>query len=228
MENDLFKNRNSNINIIRNRTNAFFQRYMEKTWETLSPENRTAYFIQNIKDNILALVPEATEISQEVDTALDLSQNKDILIKKAIEVTIKIVAKYLSTEEIEDRLREKHVTHPGTRELSRALTFKINNEAQRVELHVPVTFFQNLHEPLQSFKEGLETLAKRMITDEELKNINEVRGFSILIKDNPRVLTSLGFKITLDENGKPTKEARISKEKLLELYGKNIDLEHQR
>ncbi len=84
---------------------------------------------------------------------------------------------------------------------------------------MPITFFESSREVIESFKEGLMVLAQKLVNDPELGDLTEIRGRSVLIKDNYRLLKSLGFTVVLDEKGKPTEEAVISKEKLLELYG---------
>ena len=210
---------------IRKKAGASFRRYMENTWKNLEKNHRTLnslipLFIKNIKENIALLVPEATNVSSEVDNVLNSLTTKKSLIDGALELTIQTTAIHLSLKELEGRLREKHLSIPGIHALSRVLSCIIDSARNRANLHIPVTFLEDQKSVVQLFKKGLETLAQKVKTEEEFKKIIEVRGYSSLIKDNFRLLKSLGFSITLDKNGKPTEEAIMSKGKLLELYGK--------
>lgn len=206
---------------IRRRAHSVFRRYVEKIWENSPKDNLIPTFIRMIKRNISNIVPEAKEGSQEIDKAIKSLQEKDKedLIDRAVEITIQIVAKHLSLEELERRLREKILTQPEIYELSKVLLFKIDKKNEKITIHVPTTFLKDSKSVLESFKEGLKALADKIATNTELKDIKEIRGFSSLIKDHHRLLTSLGFSVTFDKTDKPTEEAKMSKEKLLELYG---------
>lgn len=202
------------------KANSVFRRYMEKTWENIKEENKIPIFIEKVKDNIAKFVPEATEAPEKIDLALNFLQKKEDLIDKATEITIRIFAQHLSLEEIESRFRENYMQLPGIQPLSRILTFIIRKESKTVSLHIPITFFENTEFAIESFKEGLQTLAKKLTNDPELKNIIEITGDSPLVKEKSRLLTSLGFTVAVDKDGKATEKAKISREKLLEIYGK--------
>ena len=201
-------------------------RHMERMWDDLiinaKANNLTkTLFIKKMKDNLTKLVPEATgkEVFLDVDQVVNSSKNKELLMEKATEITMKILSKYLSLEELERRLREKHLAVPGIKELSRALSCSISEDSNMAELHVPVTFFEDSKSVIDSFKEGLAVLATKIKQEEEFKSIRVIRGYSSLVKDNFRLMGELGFKVTYNEMGRPTEEALMSREKLLEIYG---------
>ena len=215
----LDNNLDNKIDLIRRKTYPFIYIYMEKTWDNLATNaNVINVFIKNVKDNIRKIVPEAVGVDAEVDKVLNFLGEKDTnslretFLDKATEITIKILAKHLSLQELEHRFNKNP--------LSRGLSFKIDKNNKKVNLYIPPTFFENLHQATQSYIDGLRLLAHKMLIDKEFKDIQEVVGFSPFVKEHYKVLEKYGFEITLDKDGQPTEEAKMSKEKLLEIYGK--------
>ena len=130
------------------------------------------------------------------------------------------MAKYLTLEELEKRFQVRSIKEKGYQALSRGLNFEICKEQNQISLHIPITFFENAKSALELFTEGLRILAHKMMTEQELRNIKEITGHSLLVKEKHLLLTSLGFSVILDKDGKPTEDTKISREKFLEIYGK--------
>ena len=192
----------------------------EWQWPKSVKGDKKRNFIDKLVEGTTKIVPEATdEIKTRFETLNAIDEIKDLesLLKKATEIHIELLTKYLSLEELEKRLRDRAIQGKGYQELSRGLCFEII-ENQAV-LHIPITFFENAKSFLESFKEGLRVLANKMITEKELADIREVIGYSSLVQEKHRILATLGFEVILDVNGKLTEKTKISREKLLELYG---------
>lgn len=116
-------NLNNNNNLLEKKYDEYLEmrkkigRYIERIYDDVikdvirnskNPElniNETI-FIRHVKDNIIALVPRARVNFREIDGALEFSKGKDVLIDGAVEITIQILSRYLSLEEIEDKLKE--------------------------------------------------------------------------------------------------------------------------
>ena len=192
-----------------------FRPYMEILWENSELNNKKPAFILKVKENIIKIAPETLEDLHEVDSVLGIldEKNEDVLLDEAANVTIKIITKRLSLYELERRFNK----YP----LSRGLSFEIDKENKnRVNLYMPITFFKNpRQEAIESYIKGLRVLAQKMAADEEFKDIKEIIGRSPYVKKHHKLLKKHGFEITLDKDNNPTEEARMSKDKLLKLYG---------
>src|SRR3989344_6597907 len=148
---------------IKKRAYSSFHQYMKILWENSAIDDKKGAFIKNVKDNITTIAIEAVGDLNEVDNALSASENEDLLLDKATNVTIKIIARYLSLDELEHRFNKNP--------LSRGLSFKIDKDSNKVNLYIPITFFENLNQAVQSYITGLKILAHKMVTDEEFKDI---------------------------------------------------------
>ncbi len=196
--------------------------YIERKWQESAKSNGKLHFIDEIIKGAEKLIPEAKE---EINTKFRALNNFDeknglvSLLNKTTEITIELMTKYTTLEELEKRFKDRSLTERGNKELSRGLHFSINKEKTKISLHIPITFFENAQEFLQSFTEGLRVLAVKMNTDLELQNVKEVVGHSSLVKEKHRLLVKLGFEVTRDEKGQPTEETKISRERLLKIYG---------
>lgn len=195
--------------------------YVERNWNESPVVDRKSEFIKKITTGAKKLIPEGeVEIGERLNLLNNEDEtNLDSFFDKATEAIIEIMTRYASLEELEKRFSARSVNERGNQALSRALHFAVHLESNTISLHIPITFFENPVQFLESFTEGLKILAQKIITDPEFKNILEVTGHSALVKDKHRLLKSMGFEIILDENGKPTQYTKISKDKLLELYG---------
>ncbi|MEK7144330.1 MAG: hypothetical protein AAB794_00490 [Patescibacteria group bacterium] len=70
------------------------------------------------------------------------------------------------------------------------------------------------------YRQGLSELALRIETDPELADITQVSGWSKLVYEHPRLLTSLGFQVTKKDESKKEALAVMSREDFLKEYGK--------
>ena len=171
-----------------------------------------------LKDFMNSFLPEASlDLAQQLET-LESEKDKERFVEKAGAIIVRLIAEHLSLIELEQRLRSRQNKENGYQELSRGLTFDIHHNT--IFLHVPVTFFNNSAEAIQSLIEGLKVLANKIKTDEALKDITGIMGHSNLVKEKHRLIERLGFEIALDKDGKPSDQAQISKKKLLEMYAK--------
>lgn len=213
LENKIFEIKRRAFNLVRSS--------IENSYLKLKNTGGEEVFINNIIKEGVRIVPEATE---EFHTKLNELKNyteKDleIILDKATEITIQLMAKYLSLEELESRFKARH-ENLGYQSLARGLTFETNKEGNEISLHVPITFFNNSLDALNSYIDGFHKLANELSTNDELKGIKEITAYSSIVKEKYKTLTKLGFEVMLDKHGQPTKKAKISKEKFLELYGK--------
>src|SRR3989344_8393946 len=211
--NEFNNNPDNKIDLIRRKTYPFIHSYMEKRWDDLAANANVAdVFIRNVEDNVREIVPEATEIHSEIGKVLHFLSGKDInsvletALDKATEITIEIMARHLSLQELEHRFNKNP--------LSRGLSFEVDKNNKKVNLYIPPTFFYNSKQAVQSCIEGLKVLEHKIITDKEFSNIIKIVGSSPFVKKHHRTLKKHGFEITLDKDGKPTEEAVMSKEKL--------------
>jgi len=103
--------------LMRETKQAFFSEFYGRVWDSIidnsSPKHNltNAILIKGVKDNITSLLPGVNGIFREVDDEFrSLQRNgvgnmRDNFIKKATDTTIKIVAKHISLEELERRLK---------------------------------------------------------------------------------------------------------------------------
>ena len=192
---------------------------VEQEWQASAEENKKKDFIKKIIQETTSIIPNATEeieIKLNRLNKLDEKDNLETFLNEATKIIIELIGKYLTLEKLEQIIQTAR-KKSGNEILSRGLNFTIHHS--HIELHIPTTFFENAQLALQSFVEGLKILAQKMTNDPTMERVTEVRGHSLLIKEKPRIARKLGFEITLDENGKPTDEARMSREKLLDIYG---------
>ena len=192
---------------------------VEQEWQASAEENKKKDFIKKIIQETTSIIPNATEeieIKLNRLNKLDEKDNLETFLNEATKIIIELIGKYLTLEKLEQIIQTAR-KKSGNEILSRGLNFTIHHS--HIELHIPTTFFENAQLALQSFVEGLKILAQKMTNDPAMERVTEVRGHSLLIKEKPRIARKLGFEITLDENGKPTDEARMSREKLLDIYG---------
>lgn len=177
-------------------------------------------FLKTITKKICKLVPEFTQDIIDKFSTIDHMDEKDEedFLTEVVNTIIQVIARHLSLSELESRLRTREVKGKGLQELSRALLCKII--MNRVHLHMPVNFFESPESVVKSIKEGLVALARKIKSEEQFKDVEKIIGFSSLVKEKPRFLVKLGFNVVLDKDNKPVGEINISKEKLLEMYGK--------
>lgn len=195
-------------------------REMRSIWRSIAHSKEKSVFINYIVKRFTELIPEAAQDIEKEFDVLNTFDEKDEenLLNKAVDIMIQIMARYLSLEELERRLQARQIKELGQQKLSRVLNFEIIYD--RVHLHTPVAFFKDPSSAVQSYVEGLKVLAHKIATEKELKDIVEVVRFSPLIKEKYRLWTRLGFEVIREKDGKPTEEAKMSREKILEMYGK--------
>ena len=183
-------------------------------------------FIEKIKKNIISFIPKIENIDSlfaDCSVKYTKDENLDELIDQATEITIKTLTQHLSLSELEKLLRMRHFEyHPTYIELSRGLSYEVYKENNLIYLHIPTTFFEDSKAALDSLITGLKNLAHKLKTDIDLKDVKDIIGVSPIVLEKYRTLIKAGFTILLDEDtGKPiSDEAIISREKLLEIYGK--------
>ena len=203
---------------LRKRAFNLIHSYIERRWKESAKDKKT--FVGKIIEDDIKLIPKATEkIKNTFGIFENYSGAEDILMNEMTEATIQIMVEHLSLEEIEEVHRVRSTQERGDQMLSRGLNFSVNGDGSKISLHVPITFFKTPSDALDSYRVGLGVLANKILSDLELKNVQEVIALSSLVQDNPRLLKKFGFDVTLDTEGKPTTEAKMSREKLLELYG---------
>jgi hypothetical protein len=194
--------------------------YAQKT------KNPIDYFLEALKINMTE--GRINKTPEEINLALEslretLSKNPvDLNFPKAVDLIAKMMAEGSSLEEIEN-LSVKRNLEKGHVELSRGLMYGLTEEGKEVELHVPNTFFENNQMFLKSFIAGLKVLAKKLRENPELKDVEHISGFSMLVKDNPEFFSRLGFEIENFEDEENGASVVMSREKFLKLYGSEND-----
>lgn len=176
--------------------------------------------IQRIFQFMNRFLPEgASDIEDSFVVLKDsIFSDRDKFLEKAAEIMIALCAQNFSLQELEDRLKNIHAEDYGYQELSRGLTYDI--EQSKVHLHIPVTFFASSKEALKSFVEGLKILAEKIKHDPEFIEITEIIGHSSFVQDKAKIVNKmLGFTITPQADGSPSDEAIMSKDELLSKYG---------
>ena len=204
---------------IHRRADNIFYSLFEKLWaEGEQAGDPKQYLANSLIQKISELLPEASEEVSSVFEALAKKRGytKKQFVEQSVEAVIQLLSKNLTLAELEKRLKIRPVNY-NDEELSRGLSCGVKDN--KVELHIGLTFFSNAKEALESLIEGLRALAQKIKTEEKYKNVTEIIGYSELVKEKHRLLTKYGFTITKNDAGQPTDEAKISKEKLLELFG---------
>src|SRR3989344_605933 len=100
----------------------------EWQWPKSVKGDKKRNFIDKLVEGTTKIVPEATdEIKTRFETLNAIDEIKDLesLLKKATEIHIELLTKYLSLEELEKRLRDRAIQGKGYQELSRGLCFRI-------------------------------------------------------------------------------------------------------
>lgn len=121
-------------------------------------------------------------------------------------------------EELERMLRERTAEQRNWRTINEALSYTLE-DANSINLHVPIMFTKSPVEMYRLFINGLKILAEQMKNDPELFRIQQVMGYSWIISDHPEILRKLGFTVE-ERNEKEHKAlAWILKEDFLARYG---------
>ena len=91
--------------------------------------------------------------------------------------------------------------------------------ADSIGLHVPTVFTKKPTEMLNSFNEGLKTLARDIKNNPEFPSVKKIVGYSWIVYEHPNLLQKMGFSI--DNVDEEHREARaiISIEDFLKRYG---------
>ncbi len=180
--------------------------------------NAKKHIVEELGRIIGGLMPEAPEQVKAFCNKIEaLDENDKNFLKQVTEELVLVLAENLSLDELEKRLKNRP-TETHQENLSRGLSCEVENN--KIILHVPLVFFSNSSEAIESITEGLRVLAEKIKTQEKYEEITEIVGYSDLVKHNHRQISELGFSVTMDAAGEPTDEAKLPKEKFLEIYGK--------
>lgn len=177
-------------------------------------------FISKIIEGSQKIIPQATDEIETTFRAFDhYKGSEERFLNEITEAVINMMARHMSLKEIEKVHSDRSIEVRKNHILSRLLHFNFESGSEEVTLHVPVAFFKDGKSLVESFKEGLEALAQKMLKDPNFKSVKRISAHSPLVKEGSRLLRKMGFEVLLDENGEPTGDAHISKEKIIELYG---------
>ncbi|MCC6324000.1 hypothetical protein IT400_04390 [Candidatus Nomurabacteria bacterium] len=130
--------------------------------------------------------------------------------------------KNFTTAEIEEFSRQSHKAD-GNIEINRLATYHIENDGKSLSLHSPITTISNQTEMKMLVKDALQKLADKLLNDKNLSNIQTITGESWMVFHHRKFFEEFGFEIkSVDEEAKEAFMV-ISKEKLLALYGNNLN-----
>jgi hypothetical protein len=184
--------------------------------------NQMDNFINSVKQAVLEMIPEISEkIDSEMLPLRNISDTSNVgtIVSQTIDVLSVILAKYRTLPEVE-AMSHMSAEKLFKGRLSRGLYYDLETN-NAISIHIALTFPNNAEEAMELFGEGMRNLAKIILTNPELRNVQRIEGTSALVKDKPRLIQKLGFQITKTSDNKYSDCASMTREKLLELYGEN-------
>lgn len=141
-----------------------------------------------------------------------------------------------TAEDLEQVSRKAFVRESGFTELSKLLSF--NTRGKEAYIHLAPGRTMRPKQLINDVRAGLQELAKRVETDESLKDVDSVHATSWIVARHPKLMERLGFTVTgaIEEELRRKRFAddtrdiwhgEISKEDLLRLYGRNDGDDHE-
>src|SRR3989344_3677494 len=108
------------------KASVFFASLYTKIWNDLTDPLKiqkysNIFLVRSVKETIAKFIPDSIAVSREVDDALSALPNssrgnpRDVFVVKATKVTVDILAKHLSADELEHRLATHTYNMKGTK-----------------------------------------------------------------------------------------------------------------
>ncbi len=166
-----------------------------------------------------------TEVIDTYNKRLYHKYNGDdeAFINEVFRIYIVILTKCVTYNEMEDRSR-KWQTERGYIMVGSCLSFERKSN-KKIILHIPITFFENSKVAMKTFRENFEKLACIIEENPLYKNIKIIQAKSRFVKEKERLCKKFGFEVSEYAQDSTWGVAVISRDKLLELYGKKKEVE---
>ena len=119
-------------------------------------------------------------------------------------------------EDLEEKIRVNTAERYGWTTVNEAFAYNI--DGNNIAIHVPAMFTKTTMEMMRLFKEGLRTLAQRLVEDQSLANIEKIVGESWIIYEYPLVIKKMGFEIEEIYKKEQKGTASITRENFVAKY----------
>lgn len=147
-------------------------------------------------------------------------EDREEFIKKSATALSDFLADNFTTDELESMTyyAAQELSEEERYPLNRLLSYGVKGDA--VHIHAPLAFIDNTDELRSLFSEGLSLLAEKLKNDPKMADVERVKAISRLVASAPKAFRKAGFRIDSINYKSKIGVAEISKEKLLEIYGK--------